>query len=79
MTESDSTQRQNPSLQIDPALILCEGPATFGRKVFTGIVAIVVVLGTLYGLAHQRGETPRNRTTVAVSDAVLLETPGQAK
>ncbi len=77
MTEPDSTQQEDPRLQADPVLILCEGYATFGRKLFTGIVAIVVVLGTLYGLVHQRSESPR--TIFAASGAVLPETMGQAR
>jgi hypothetical protein len=78
MTEPDSTEQENPRLQSDAALILCEGRATFGRKLLTGIVAIIVVLGTLYGILHQRGETPRSRM-MAVSSAVLPDTMGQAK
>jgi hypothetical protein len=78
MTEPDSTEQENPRLQSDPALILCEGRATFGRKLLTGVVAIIVVLGTLYGILNQRGETPRART-MAVSSAVLPATMGQAK
>jgi hypothetical protein len=62
MAEQDSTEQENPGLQIDPALILSEGPATFGRKLLTGIVATIVVMGTLYGLVHQRGEGPQSRT-----------------
>lgn len=76
MTEPDSTKQEDPRLQADPVLILCEGRATFGRKLFTGVVATVVVLGTLYGLVHQ---TQRSRAIFAVSDAVLPETVGQAK
>lgn len=79
MTEPDSTEQENPRLQADPVLILSEGRTTFGRNLFTGIVATVVVLGTLYGLVHQRGETPRSRTIFAVSGAVLPETVGQPK
>jgi len=79
MTEPDSTQQEDPRLQADPVLILCEGHATFGRKLFTGIVAIVVLLGTLYGLVHQRSESPRSRTIFAASGAVLPETVGQAR
>ncbi len=79
MTEPDSTQQEDPRLQADPVLILCEGRATFGRKLFTGIVAIVVVLGTLYGLVHQRSETPRSRTVLAATGAVLPGTVGQAR
>ncbi len=79
MTEHDSPQQEDPRLQADPVLILCEGRATFGRKLFTAIVAIVVVLGTLYGLVHQRGETPRSRTILAATGAVIPGTVGQAK
>jgi len=79
MTEPDSTQQEDLRLQVDPVLILCEGRATFGRKLFTGIVAFVVVVGTLYGLVHQRGETPRSRTIFAASGAVLPGTVGQAR
>lgn len=53
MTEPDSMEQENPKLQSDPALILSEGRATFGRKLLTGVVVIIVVLGTLYGLLHQ--------------------------
>ena len=62
MAEQDSTEQENPGLQIDPALILSEGRATFERKLLTGIVATIVVMGTLYGLVHQRGEGPQSRT-----------------
>ena len=79
MTDPNSAEREDSSLQADLALILSEGPATFGRKLLSSIVAIVVVLGTLYGLVHQRGETPRNTAMLAVSGAVLPETVGQAK
>jgi len=78
MIEPDSTEQENPRLQSDPALFLSEGRATFGRKLLTGVVAIIVVLGTLYGLLHQRSETPQSRT-MADSSAVLPETMGQAK
>lgn len=47
MTEPDSTEQENPRLQSDPALILSERRATFGRKLLTGVVATIVVLGTL--------------------------------
>lgn len=78
MTEPDSTNKEDPKLQADPVLTLLgsDGRATFGQKLFSGIAAIVVVLGTLYGLVHQRAETPRS---FAVSDAALPETVAQAK
>ena len=78
MTDPDSAEREDPSLQAEPVLILSDGRATFGQKLFSGIAAIVIVLGSLYGLVHQRGETPRNTAMSAVSGAVLPETVGQA-
>jgi hypothetical protein len=79
MTELDLTNREDPRLQADPVLILSDGRATFGQKLFCGIAAIVVVLGTLYGLVQQHGETPQSRTILAISGAVLPETVGHAK
>jgi hypothetical protein len=61
---------EDPSLQADPVLTLSGGRATFGQKLFSGIAATVVVLGTLYGLVHQ-GEAPRNTAIFAVADAGL--------
>lgn len=77
MTEPDSTEREDPRLQADPVLIFSDGRATGGQKLFISIAAVVVVLGTLYGLAHQHNATPR--TTLAASGAVLPDTVGQAK
>lgn len=77
MTESDSTE--DTRLQVDPVLTLSGGRATFGQKLFGGIVAIVVVLGTLYGLVHQGGEMPRTAAILAVDGAVLPNTVGQAR
>jgi hypothetical protein len=71
MANVDATKREDPRLQADPVLILSDGRATFGQKLFAGIAAIVVVAGTLYGLAHQRGETQRGKTILAVSGLVL--------
>ena len=79
MTDPDSTEQEDPRLQVDPVLTLSGGRATSGQKLFGGIAAIVVVLGTLYGLLHQRGETPRSTATFAISGAVLPHTVGQAK
>ncbi len=79
MIGPDLTEREDPRLQADPVLILSDGVATFGQKLFCGIAAIVVVVGTAYGLVHQRGEMPRNTAIVAVDGAVLPETMGQAK
>jgi hypothetical protein len=66
MTEPDSTERENPTLQVDPVLTLSGGQMTFGQKLICGIVAIVVVLGTLYGLVHQRGEMRQSPAILAV-------------
>jgi hypothetical protein len=79
MTDLDSTEREDPKLQADPVLILSDGKATRGQKWFVGIAAIVTVLGTLYGLVHQNGETPRRTAILAVSGAVLPQTTGQAR
>lgn len=80
MTEPDLTSREDPNLQADPVLCLSDDTrATFGQKLFGGIVAIAVVLVTLYGLLNQGGEAPRNSTTLAVSGAVPSGTVGQAK
>ncbi len=73
MTDPD---REDPWMQVDPVLILSDGRATFGQKLVIGIAAIVVVLGTLYGLVHQ--QTSPTFLTVA-SNTVLPETVGQAK
>jgi hypothetical protein len=78
-TMTDPMEQEDPNLQVDPVLTLSGGPATFGQKLFGGIAAIVVVLGTLYGLLHQRGEMPRSTATFAISGSVLPETVGQAK
>lgn len=79
MTEPDLTSREDPNLQADPVLCLGDDTrATFGQKLFAGIVAIVVVLGTLYGLLYQGG-TPPHSTTLAVSGAVPSSTVGQAQ
>jgi len=77
MTEPDLTE--DSRLQVDPVLTFSGGRATVGQKIFGGIVAIVVVLGTLYGLTHQRGEMPRSAAILAVDGAVLPETVGQAR
>lgn len=78
MIEPDSTEREDPRFQADPVLIFSDGRATLGQKLFISIAAIVVVLGTMYGLVHQPGgATPR--TTFAVSGEVLPATVGQAK
>ncbi len=71
MADLDSTLQEDPRLQADPVLILCEGRATFGRKLFTSVVATGVIVGTLYGLFHQRGETSRSMTAFAVPVLVL--------
>jgi hypothetical protein len=71
MTEPDSTGREDPRLQADPVLALSGGQTTFGQKLIWGTVTIVVVLGTLYGLAHQRGEMPQSAAILAVDDALL--------
>ncbi len=68
--------REDPRMQVDPVLSLSDGRATFGQKLFCGMAAIVVVLGTLYGLV-QHQQTPR--AILAVAGAVLPETVGQAK
>ena len=70
MIHLDSTEREDPRLQADPVLILSDGHATFGQKLFGGIAAFVVVLGTVYGLVHQGGEQ-RSTTIFAVDGAVL--------
>jgi hypothetical protein len=72
-------EQEDPRLQVDPVLTLSGGPATFGQKLFGSIAAIVVLLGTMYGLLHTRGEMPRSTATLAISGAVLPETVGQAK
>ena len=79
MTDRDSMEREDAKLQADPVLILSDGRATSGQKWFIGIAAIVIVLGTLYGLVHQPGKTPRSAAIFAVSGAVLPETVGQAR
>jgi hypothetical protein len=71
MAEPDSTNREDPKLQADPVLILSDGRATFGQKLFTAIAVIVIVLGTVYALVHHRGGTPESRTVSAVPGAVL--------
>lgn len=78
MTDSDSTGREDPRLQADPVLTLSDGRATFGQKLFSVIAAIVVVLGTLYGLVHQ-GETPRSTAIFVVSGEVMPDMMGQSK
>lgn len=70
MANLDVAEREDPGLQADPVLILSDGRATFGQKLFTGIATIVVVVGTLYGLTHQR-DTQRDKTILAVSGLVL--------
>ena len=70
MADLNVTEHEDPRLQADPVLILSDGRATFGQKLFTGITVIVVVLGTLYGLSHQR-DTQRDKTILAVSGLVL--------
>lgn len=75
MAKPDLTNREDPQLQADPVLILSDGRATFGQKLFTGIAAIVIVLGTLYGLTYQ----PQSRTFFAVSGTTLTGTVGQAR
>ncbi len=79
MTDLNSTEREDRKLQADPVLILSDGRATFGQKLFSVIAATAVVLGTLYGLAHQHGKTPRNSAVYAVDGAVLPGTVGQAR
>lgn len=79
MTEPDLTNREDPNLQADPVLCLSDDTrATFGQKLFAGVVAIVVVLGTLYGLLYQGGEMSRHSTPLAVSGAVPPSTVGQS-
>ena len=70
MANLDVTEREDARLQADPVLILSDGRATFGQKLFTGITVIVVVLGTLYGLTHQR-DTQQDKAVLAVSGLVL--------
>jgi hypothetical protein len=77
MAESQSMDREDPRLQADPVLCLSDGRATLGQKLFSGIVAIIVVMGTVYGLVHQRGEVPRRTTMMAVSGATVPTTVGQ--
>ena len=79
MIHLDSTEREDPSLQADPVLILSDGYATFGQKLFGAVAALVIVLGTVYGLVHQRGEIPRSTAIFAVDGAVLPDTVRQAK
>jgi hypothetical protein len=80
MINQNLTEREDPNLQAYPVLIFSDdGRATFGQKLFGGIAAIVVVLGTAYGLVHQRGEITQSRTISAVDGAVLPETMRPAK
>jgi hypothetical protein len=79
MTNPDSTEQEDPRLQVDPVLTLSGGRATFGQKLFGGIAAIIVLLGTLYGLLHSRSEMSRSTAIFAISGAVLPETVGQTK
>ena len=80
MTEPDLTNREDPNLQADPVLCLSDDSrATFGQKLLGGIVAIAVVLGTLYGLVYQGGESPQHSTTLAISGAVPPSTVGQSQ
>lgn len=76
MTEPKSTNREDPRLQADPVLRLSEGMATFGLKLFAGIAAIFIVLGTLYAISYH---PPQSKTFVAVSGTVLPNTTGQAR
>ncbi len=76
MSDSDATE--DPGLQADPVLTFSDGRATFGQKLFGVIAAIVVILGTLYGLVHQ-GVSPRSTAIFAVSSIVMPDTVGQAK
>ena len=78
MASLEPMEREDLSLQADPVLMLSDGRATFGQKLFISIVAIVIVLGTLYALAHQGGST-RSPQIVAVSGAVIPDTVGRAK
>ncbi len=71
MADLDLTEREDPKLQADPLLVFSDGRASFGQKLFTGIAAIVVVGGTLYGLTHQRGDAQRDKAILAVSGLVL--------
>lgn len=75
MTEPHLTNREDPRLQADPMLSLSDGPATLGLKLFVGIAAIIVVLGTLYGLTYR----PRGGTFIAVPGTVLPEAPAQGR
>jgi len=70
MADLDLTEREDPKLQADPLLVFSDGRASFGQKLFTGITVIVVVLGTLYGLTHQR-DTQQDKAVLAVSGLVL--------
>jgi hypothetical protein len=79
MIEPDSTEREDARLQADPVLSLSGGQTTLGQKLICGIAVIVVVLGTLYGLFHQRGEVPQNAAIFTVSGAVLPETVRQTR
>ena len=76
MANLDSTQREDLRLQADPVLKLSDGPATFGLRLFASIAAVVVVLGTLYGLVHQGGSPP---SPAIFSGAAMPDTIGQAK
>ncbi len=78
MASLESFEREDLSLQADPVLMLSDGRATFGQKLFSSIVAIVIVLGTLYALVHQGGPA-RSPQIVVVSGAVMPDTVGHAK
>lgn len=75
MSEPDLTNREDPKLQADPALRFSEGRATLGLKLFVGIAAILIVLGTLYEISYQ----PQSKPFVAVSGTVLPQTTGQER